>query len=553
MADPKASDPLALADPRATMNGGSEGSEPHPGSIERITDVALGYMSLEDKLAELLERARLALNADTAAMLLLDEERRVLVARAAKGIEEEVREGVQVPLGVGFAGRIAAECKPVVLQDVHKPRIYNPILEQKGIRSLLGVPLHVDGRVIGVMHVGTLTPRTFDDADVRLLALAAERAALAVEEAQLAEQRAITERLQRTLLPHALADFPGLRFSAKYLPAGTGIKIGGDWYDVCQLLDGRVAVVIGDVVGRGVVAAAVMSEIRTAMRAYLLEGHDLATVMSLLDELLSSMDRSRGATAAIFALDMELAELEMVSAGHVPALLIEPDGTSRLLFDGQGPPLGVGPWHAYASRRLPYPTGSVLLLYTDGLIERRGESIDCGLERLVAAADGAWRSNGLPFADRVYKRLVTNPVLEDDVALLAIESIELGPVLELTLEATPTVLAGLRRTLGRWLMRHGVADDIRFDIAVAVSEAAGNAVEHAYGPLDSTFQVSGRWSEHEVAVTVRDRGSWRRAMRLDAGRGRGLTMMRELMDTVEIERDPQGTTVHMVKCLRADA
>ena len=143
-------------------------AEPVPGNllgswaaVERITDSALAYLSLEDLLVELLDRIREILAADTAAILLLDPERRVLVARAARGIEEEVRQGVTIPLGGGFAGRIAAEGRPVAIEDVDHAEILNPILRLKGIRSLLGVPLIVEGRVIGVLHVGTLAPSAF--------------------------------------------------------------------------------------------------------------------------------------------------------------------------------------------------------------------------------------------------------------------------------------------------------------------------------------------------------------------------------------------------------
>jgi serine phosphatase RsbU (regulator of sigma subunit)/anti-sigma regulatory factor (Ser/Thr protein kinase) len=529
----------------STTDGLGGSSEQRLEGLERVTDSALAYMSLEDMLSELLERIRDTLGADTAAVLLLDEDRGMLVARAAKGIEEEVRQGVQVPLGRGFAGRVAAERRPIILEDVRQPQIVNPILERRGIRSLLGVPLLVEGRVIGVLHVGTLIPRTFNEDDVRLMQLAADRAALSIDNARLSEQRVLTELMQRTLLPEALPELPGLRFSAKYLPAGTGIKIGGDWYDVLQMPDGRPALVIGDVVGRGVVAASVMAEIRTALRAYLMEGHDLASVMSLLNDLLVAMGRNRSATAAIFALDLEREQLSAVSAGHLPALLLEPGGSSRYVASALGPPLGVLPGHVYELDEIRFPDGAVLLLYTDGLIERRGEPIDRGLERLEGAANAAAGFEQSSFADRVYGELVQETALEDDVALLAVESAPLGPRLEMSLDARPAVLVGLRRTIGRWLTRHKVAPEVRFDITVAVSEAAGNAIEHAYGPGNALFSVECEWSEEEVRVTVSDTGRWRESSR--GGRGRGLMIMRELMDSVDVQHGDGGTAVMLAK------
>jgi serine phosphatase RsbU (regulator of sigma subunit) len=346
----------------------------------------------------------------------------VLLARAAKGIEAEVRQGVQVPLGRGFAGRVAAGRKAIAIEDVNGADIHNPILRMRGIRSLLGVPLLVRGRTIGVLHVGTLTPRRFTDDDTTLLQLAADRAALAIENASLAEQRATTELLQRTLLPDALPQVPGLRLSAKYLPAATGVKLGGDWYDVFALPDGRVAFVIGDVVGRGVVAASVMAEVRTALRAYATEGHDLPMIVHLLNELLMAMGRNRSATAALYALAPGSDELEAISAGHLPALLLPPDDPPRYVVEADVPPLGVHLPSAYTSHRVPFPPGSSLVLYTDGLVERRGEIIDEGLARLARIAREVNGRGGLSLADRIFNEI--EEPLEDDLAMLAIQRVD---------------------------------------------------------------------------------------------------------------------------------
>jgi len=507
-------------------------------------------MSLEDMLSELLERIRGALEVDTAAVLLLDEDRGVLLARAARGLEEEVRQGVQVPLASGFAGRVAAEARPIII-DLDHAEVVNPILRQKGIRSMLGVPLHVEQRVIGVMHIGTLVQRDFDEDDVTLLQLAADRAALAIDHARISEQRAVTEIMQRTLLPDALPEIPGLRFSVKYLPAGAGIKIGGDWYDVFQLADGNLAFVIGDVVGRGVLAASVMAEIRTALRAYMMQGHKLTRVVAMLNDLLVSMGRSRGATLSILALDPEAEELEVVTAGHLPPLLIEPNGRTRLLEQRHGLPVGVRAGHDYQSSSYPFPTGSRLLLYTDGLIERRNESIDAGLQRLTLAAEAAAQRPDSPLADGVYRALLDETPLEDDVALLAIETMPLGNTLEMTLPARPNVLSGLRKTLGRWLHAAGADENELFDIALSTSEAAANAIEHAYGGREATFTVRCERNGKQVTIAVRDNGRWRTTR--PPGGGRGLEIMRALLDSVEVDSDEEGTTVKMTKELSRQA
>jgi serine phosphatase RsbU (regulator of sigma subunit)/anti-sigma regulatory factor (Ser/Thr protein kinase) len=515
-----------------------------------ITDSALGYMSLEDMLSELLERIRGSLEVDTAAVLLLDEDRGVLVARAARGLEEEVRQGVQVPLARGFAGRVAAEARPLII-DVEHYDVVNPILRQKGIRTMLGVPLEAEGRVIGVMHIGTLVPRDFDEDDVTLLQLAAERAALAIDSARISEQRDVTAIMQRTLLPDALPEIPGLRFSAKYLPAGSGVKIGGDWYDVFQLANGRLVFVIGDVVGRGVLAASVMAEIRTALRAYLVQGHRLTEVISMLNELLVAMGRKRGATLSILELDPQAEELEAVIAGHLPPLLIEADGHARLLEQRHGLPVGVRSGHDYEAFRYPFPTGSRLLLYTDGLIERRGESIDAGFQRLIAAAQAAARLADGPLADGVYRALLDETPLEDDVALLAIETVPLEGPLEMTLRAHPNVLGGLRKTLDRWLQAAGANEDELFDVTLSVSEAAANAIEHAYGANEAAFIVRCEQDDQQITVTVRDAGRWRTTR--PPGGGRGLEIMHALVDDVKVSSDDRGTVVTMTKRLSLQA
>lgn len=544
-------EPFSLEPESGAGSAGEADVETRPAldDYELITDVSLSYMSLEVLLGELLGRIRTILRADTAAILLLDPERNVLLARAARGIEEEVRQGVQIPVGRGFAGRIAQERRPIIIEDVDHSYVMNPLLRQRGIRSLLGVPLLVSGRVTGVLHVGTLKPRVFNDEDVRLLQLAADRAALAIENAALSEQSALTEMLQRVLLPDALPQIPGLRFSAKYLPAARGVKVGGDWYDVFLLEDGRVAFITGDVVGRGIAAASVMAEARTAVRAYTIEDPDPLGVVMMLNRLLLTLGRRRSATMMFMALDLESSTITAVNAGHPPALFLGHDGSRRYVVTASGPPLGVTPAARYEAEEVSFPAGSSLLLYTDGLIERRGEDIDEGLARLSESLSTVHGQNGRRdlLADAVWERILRQVELEDDVALLAIESLPLGPTLAFSLETRPAVLAGLRRAVGRWLASHGLSDEQVFDIALAVSEASANAIEHAYGPVDATFEVSCTIDEREVVVDVSDAGSWRPLGQRE--RGRGLDIMSRLMDELQVQRTETGTRVRLVKKL----
>jgi serine phosphatase RsbU (regulator of sigma subunit)/anti-sigma regulatory factor (Ser/Thr protein kinase) len=512
-----------------------------------LGDAALSYMGLEDMLGELLDRVRRSLGVDTAAVLLLDEERGVLVARAARGLEEEVRQGVQVPLARGFAGRVAAGNRPIIIDDLDRAEVVNPILRQRGIGSMLGVPLRVEAHVIGVMHIGTLRRRDFNEDDVALLQLAADRAARAIDEGRIAEQRSVTSIMQRTLLPDVLPEIPGIRFSAKYLPAGSGVKVGGDWYDVFWVPGGRLAFVIGDVVGRGVLAASVMAEIRTTLRAYLIEGHSLAKVASLLNALMISMGRNRAATLCLMDFDLETAQLEVLTAGHLPPLMVDADGASRLLEQTPGLPVGIVPSQQWTTERYHVESGSTLLLYTDGLVERRGEPIDVGLERLKAAGRVAALATDASFADRVYRAVLDDDELDDDVALLAIESLPLGDALELTLRAQTSVLAGLRAAVTRWLAGTDASESDVFDIVLSTSEAAANAVQHAYGAYDAAFSVHAHHRERSVTVAISDRGRWRTNRPL--GGGRGLEIIRCLMDTVTIAKGETGTTVTITKTM----
>jgi K+-sensing histidine kinase KdpD len=195
-----AADRVAIAIDRARVYEAERSARRRLEHVQAVTDVALAHLALGELLDVLLPRIREILRADTCATLLLDEDRQELVARAAVGIEEEVEQRVRIPVGRGFAGRVAADRRAVILDDVDHADVLNPILREKGIKSLLGVPLLVHGDVIGVLHVGTLKPRTFDEDDVRLLELVADRVALAIERARLHEQLVVLDELKANFI-----------------------------------------------------------------------------------------------------------------------------------------------------------------------------------------------------------------------------------------------------------------------------------------------------------------------------------------------------------------
>jgi phosphoserine phosphatase RsbU/P len=383
--------------------------------IQSITDAALSALGPQALLDVLVDRVKEVLQADTAAVLLLDRPSGQLVATAASGLEEEVRQGVRIPLGKGFAGRIAAQGRPVILDEVDHTKVVNPILVAKGIRSLLGAPLLAAGTVIGVLHVGTLSPRAFTSHDVDLLQLAADRAALAVQALSAQMDRAATSALQHSLVPTGLPAVGGLEMAARYVP-GTG-KVGGDWYDVFTLPSGEVCAVIGDVAGTGLNAAVIMGRLRSALRAYALETTDPADVLDRLDRKIRHFEPDAMATVLYAMFSPSLDQVRVCSAGHLPPLLARPGQPAGPA--GVAPDLLIGV-SSHKRRRvstLGFPPGAVLCLYTDGLVERRDQPIDEGIARLSAAVTATDPQAGCA---AVMAAMADYSTHNDDVALLMI-------------------------------------------------------------------------------------------------------------------------------------
>ena len=399
------------------MTAGSTGTagwlENRLRDIQSITDAEMSRLSHHDFLAELLGRVRGALQADTVAILLLDARHKQLIATAAAGLEEEVRQGVRIPVGRGFAGRIAAEGRPVILDRVDHTTVLNPILLDKGIRSLLGVPLMASGTMLGVMHVGSLTGRRFTSQDTELLQLAADRAATIVQSISARDDRIAAETLQRSLIPTALPVIPGAELAARYIP-GHG-AVGGDWYDVFVLPSGELGLVIGDVAGAGLAAAVIMGRMRSALRAYALETRDPAEVLGRLDHKMQHFEPGAMATVLYMIIDPDLNQAHMASAGHLPPVVASPGRPAAL---AQIPPnlmIGVSPDTRRQVTTVDITPGMVLCLYTDGLIERRGEVIDEGFARLCRAVPAQPPDAGCA---AVTAALIGNAPARDDIALL---------------------------------------------------------------------------------------------------------------------------------------
>jgi PAS domain S-box-containing protein len=352
----------------------------------------------------------------------------------------------------------------------------------------------------------------------------------------------IAETLQRSLLPERLPQIEGIELAARYLPGARGAAIGGDWYDVLERPDGRVALVVGDVVGHGLRAAATMGQLRNAFRAYGLVESSPSEVVARINRLVMSGVEDVMATVLYLVLDRETGELSFSAAGHPPPLVLAPDGP-QFLDGGRSVPIGASDPAVFREASAVLPPGSSLLLYTDGLVERRDEALDKRLEKLAAVAGGAGEDlNAL--CDRVIEAVLDRGEPGDDVALLAVRPLPAASDrISLTLPAEPASLAGLRRRLARFLHATGASEIEQYEVTLTICEAAGNAIEHAYGPGDASYEVEVAFAGGELLATVRDRGSWRD--RRDEHRGRGLNIIEKLMDDVTVTAEAEGTVVTM--------
>jgi PAS domain S-box-containing protein len=419
---------------------------------------------------------------------------------------------------------------------VHEYRLRSRDGEYRWI-SERGVPRFKDGRFVG--YVGT----AIDVHERKLM------------QGQLLEvyqrEHTIAETLQRSLLPERLPRIEGLEIAARYLPAGRGAAIGGDWYDAVELPDGRVALVVGDVVGHGLRAAAVMGQLRNAFRAYGLAESSPAEVMRRVNRLVMTAEDEVMATVLYLVLDRESGELTFASAGHPPPLVLGDDEV-HFLEGGRAVPIGAVEPVLFREASATLPPGAALLLYTDGLVERRDEPLERRLDALAEAAGGA--DDGLEgLCDAVLAGVIgPERMPSDDVALLVVRPRAVAArSVRFTLPAEPESLAGLRRRLGRFLHAAGADDEETYEITLTICEAAGNAIEHAYGPGDATFDVEASLDADQLVATVSDRGNWRD--RRGAHRGRGLNIIQGLMDDVEVSTEADGTVVRMKRRLHRAA
>ncbi|GAA3525356.1 SpoIIE family protein phosphatase [Amycolatopsis ultiminotia] len=385
--------------------------------LNEITGAGAGDGGLDEQLTEALARACTVLEVDTATVLRHEPRWQHLVAVAAVGIEEEVYQGVRVPVGEGFAGTVAARREPFVIDRVDETTVRNSLLWQRGLHTMLGVPMLDGPDLIGVLHVGSVRPRRFTTTDIETLRLLADRLAATIRSEVLRQDQAATIALQRSLLPGTLPEFEGLGLAARYVP-GADARLGGDWYDLFQLPGNRIGIVMGDVSGHGLDAAVVMGRLRSALRAYALDCDDPAEVLGKLNRKANHFEHGVMATVAYGVLDAGYERLSLSLAGHLPPVVVSPGGPAQLVPAPPDPPIGLT---TEAARRrstvVELPPGTVAVFYTDGLVERRDRPVDDGMRQLagLVRAEDPERA-----CARIMAEMVGFRPAQDDVALVVL-------------------------------------------------------------------------------------------------------------------------------------
>ena len=504
--------------------------------VQVVTDAALDHLELGALLDELLGRVAALLGADIAKVMLYDERRATLVTRASLGLPDEVARTLRIPVGTGIAGQVVLGDTPRILSDEELADAALAELRERG-RAVAGAPLRVAGETLGVLVIAS-RERPYAEDDLLLLELVADRCARAIRQSELYEAaREAALSLQRSLLPASLPAVPGLDVAARYLPGQHGTEVGGDWYDLFTLADGRVALVVGDVVGRGLRAAARMGTIRTALRAYALEAPAPSVALSRLDRFVALQEPVEFTTVLVVFLAPATGDAQLASAGHLPPVLVDEDG-ARPLETPADPPVGM----AVEPRRdltLHLAADATLIGFTDGLVENRATGLEPGMRRLCELPRPGDAARVV--VDRLVDELAT-PDGGDDIAILAARRV--GARLERTFDSEVSAVAVARHEVVAFASARGAPESVLRDLALAVSEACTNVVVHAYRdrPADAAGPMHVRaWVDGDaLEVSIADEGCGVRPRRDSPGVGLGLGIIARTTDEFEVRDAPEG-------------
>ncbi|MFH8336406.1 SpoIIE family protein phosphatase [Streptomyces sp. AM6-12] len=399
---------------------------------------------------------------------------------------------------------------------------------------------HPDGPMVLWVDLGTSRP--FTDEDQLLLSLLAGHLAQAlVRVHQIDQQRETAIALQRAILgPSHLPD----GFAVRYEPATQPLEVGGDWYDTVALPDDRIGIVVGDCVGRGLEAATVMGQLRSACRALLLQDASPAQTLMALDRFAAGIPGALCTTVFCGVLDPETGRLTYSSAGHPPGILAHHDGTTRLLEDGRSLPLAVRPGRARPEGECTIPARATLLLYTDGLVERRRRPLSAGIHQAGEAVQDGRDAAVDDLATQVMSRLAPENGYDDDVALLLYRH---PAPLEMTFPAESSQLAPVRQALRSWLERCQLPPQTAQSVLVAAGEACANAIEHGHRDAPGEpVRLRAEAFVDDLRLVIADTGQWKTPQpEANAHRGRGMTLMKAMMQHVTVTSGAAGTTVQM--------
>ena len=523
--------------------------------LQALTAAFAGALTPAEVAATLLDETFEAVGAAAAALAVLDDEARELNVVHSRDFPEELL-GPEGTVSLTAAGPAASAVR---LQEAsyfesgdallaEHPELLG-LLPEPDSRSYAFLPVAAGAAPLGVAVFAWSQPGRLVDDERAFLEAVVAQCGLALDRARRYEgERFIAETLQRSVLPETVPSMEGVRVGALYLPGSKAVDVGGDWFDTLMLPDGRLGFVVGDVVGKGVQAAATMAQLRNGMRALTLDVLTPAETVTKLNLLLERYIDVPFATLAYLTLDPETLVVTLASAGHPPPLVVAPDGTTRYLEGEGGLPLGVDAGVAYTEHTAVLEAGSIVVLYTDGLVERRGSSIDEGLAALARAAEQAPREPNA-FVDALVGELLGADARPDDVALLAILlDPALAAPLALEIPAAPESLPVLRHELEAWLRSAAVSDLDARDILLATWEAGANSIEHSGAGPGTVVEVNATLSGDRIRIGISDRGRWKEPEIRD-DRGLGLRLIESLMTTVDVERGPDGTRVVMERPL----
>lgn len=397
-------------------------------------------------------------------------------------------------------------------------------------------------RGVLVLWVELLEQRPFTPEDHTLLTVLASRLGQGLHRVhQLDQQRETALTLQHAILGPARLP---RGFTVRYHPATRPLQVGGDWYDVVEVDDGCIALIVGDCVGHDLDAATVMGQLRSACRALLLDHPGPGAALAGLDRFAARLPGARCTTVWCAVLNPGTGELVYSSAGHPPPILVDADGAPRVLDDARGLALALRPDQARPEARVTLSARATLLLYTDGLVERRRAPLDAGIRRAAElVAEG--RSAALELvADELMSRLAPDGGYQDDVALLLYRQ---PAPLDLVFPARNEYLASSRGALRNWLSQAGVGAEQAMNVLIAAGEAVANAIEHGHRDRPDGFvTLRATVVVDRLYVSVLDTGCWKPVRtEADNRRGRGVALMEGLMDDVTITPGDDGTTVHL--------